>query len=171
MKFIKLLWILPGLLLIAACSQQATDNDLTDWRGMQLKDIRTQNQFTVNEFDNPVILESFAVWCPLCTKQQVELQKLHELMEVVTISVNTDPNEDEQAVLQHIESNRFTGLYAVAPKEFTQSLIDEFGVGVVNAPSVPKILICPDGTTHFMKKGVTLVEQLQSEINTLCQNG
>jgi hypothetical protein len=64
--------------------------------------------------------------------------------DVVHISLDTDPNEDEAKVREHIERNGFGWYFAVAPEELTKALIDEFGLTVVSAPSAPVVFICPD---------------------------
>jgi thiol-disulfide isomerase/thioredoxin len=136
----------------------------------QLTDARTGNSFTLNDFkDKPIVLESFAVWCPTCTKQQREIGKLHELVgdKIVSIALNTDPNEDISLVKEHVEKNNFDWRYAVAPKEVVESLIDQFTIKVVNAPSAPVIILC-NGESYFLKNGVKSAEEIKSEIDTKC---
>lgn len=137
------------------------------WMDAELKDVRTQEAFKISDFKGkPVLLESFAVWCPICTKQQEEIKKLHEEIgdSVVSVSLDTDPDEDEAFVKEHIEKNGFDWRYAVSPVEITRSLIDDFGVGIVNAPSAPVILICEDGSARQLDRGVKDVDELKEEI-------
>jgi len=142
------------------------------WMEFELKDINSGETFKISDFKGkPVLLESFAVWCPFCTKQQEETKKLHEEVgdSVISISIDTDPNEDESKVLEHTQENGFTWRYAISPTELTQSLIDEFGVSIVNAPSVPMILVCEDGSFKKLGSGVKKVNELKAEIAN-CQN-
>ena len=137
------------------------------WQFIELTDVRTGVKFTVNSFfGKPVLLESFAVWCPTCAKQQEEIKKLHEEIgdSVVSISLDTDPNEDAQRVLKFIEENDFGWYYAVSPVEMTQLLVDDFGNSIVNAPSAPVILICEDGSYKRLENGVKRVDELKGEI-------
>jgi thiol-disulfide isomerase/thioredoxin len=139
------------------------------WRETSLKDVRTGNSFKVSDFSGkPILLESFAVWCPKCTSQQKIIKDLHEELgeSVVSISLDTDPNEDESQVLSHIQNNGFDWYYAVSPTEITKNLVDEFGTGIVSAPSVPMILICPDGSAEKLKTGSKSVEFLKDKINS-----
>ena len=134
----------------------------------KLKDIRTGENFKISDFsDKPVLLESFAVWCPTCTSQQREIKKLHEEVgeSVVSISLDTDPNEDEARILQHISSNNFEWYYAISPVELTRALIDEFGISIVNAPSAPVILIC-NNEARKLDSGVKSVSELKKEIES-----
>jgi thiol-disulfide isomerase/thioredoxin len=138
------------------------------WLSFELKDIRTGQKFRIDEFDKPVLLESFAVWCPLCLKQQKELKRLHEEIgeSFISISLDTDPNEDEARVLEHIERNNFNWRYAVSPAEVTKELIDEFGPSVVNAPSTPIILICSPEKYRILQFGIKNIDELKSAISS-----
>jgi thiol-disulfide isomerase/thioredoxin len=142
------------------------------WRTAEFSDVRTGERFSIADLqDRPILLESFAVWCPTCLKQQKEIEKLHDIIgdEAVSISLDTDPNEDEAKVLEFLDENGFSWYYAVSPREVTQSLIDEFGVTVVNAPSAPVVLICGD-QHEFLSSGVKTVDDLQAAIGS-CRNG
>jgi len=46
----------------------------------------------------------------------------------------------------------------------TRALVDEFGVGFVNAPQAPVLLIREDGAVKLLKKGVKSASELKSEI-------
>lgn len=142
-----------------------------DWKNIELIDVATGKKFKVNDFQGkPVLLESFAVWCPTCLQQQKQMKELirTEGEAVVHISLDTDPNEDESQVKNHIEQNEFDWYFAVSPIELTQSLIDEFGITIVNAPGAPVILICPDQSSRLLGRGVKSPEQLKSEIEKGC---
>jgi thiol-disulfide isomerase/thioredoxin len=145
----------------------------TFWREKEIRDVQTDQLFTISEFvGKPILLESFAVWCPTCTKQQNEIKRLHKNFvgdSVVSISLDTDQNENMQKVLDHINENDFNWWYAISPSDMTQSLIDEFGVGIINAPSAPVVLICPDGTARQLGSGVKSAESLLAEIES-CTN-
>ena len=141
------------------------------WIDFELKDIATGKTFKISDFNNkPVLLESFAVWCPTCTKQQRIIKDLHKEVgdSVVSISIDTDPNEDESRVLGHINNNGFNWYYAIAPVEMTKSLINQFGIGIVNAPAAPMVLICADGNVRKLGSGVKSVETLKIEISKGC---
>ena len=149
--------------------------NIIDWKEYELTDINTGKTFKISDFKGtPILLESFAVWCPTCTKQQNIVKKLHEEPgfseeELISISIDTDPSEDEQRIRDHIESNGFTWYYAISPIELTQSLINEFGNSIISAPSVPMILICEDGSFRKLGGfGSRSVDKLKSEIAKGC---
>ncbi len=132
----------------------------TSWRTTELTDVRSGETFTVDSFERPVVLESFAVWCPKCDRQQRQLAELDD--SVAVVSLNTDPNEDAEKVREHAEENGFDWRYAVAPAEMTQSLVDEFGTAVTNAPSTPVIVACQDGTATFMSGTINTPEEIMN---------
>jgi len=141
------------------------------WYTTVLEDVNSGERFSVSTFaGKTVLLESFAVWCPACTEQQKQTKKLDEELgdAVISISIDTDPNEDADFVREHTKRNGFTWRYAIAPKEFTLSLIDEFGFRVVNAPAVPLILICEDGSRRMLRRGVKSADDLKAEIAKGC---
>jgi len=132
----------------------------TSWRTMELTDVRSDETITVDGFEKPVVLESFAVWCPSCSQQQRKLAKLDD--SVAVVSLNTDPNEDAEKVRTHAEENGFDWYYTVAPAEMTKSLVDEFGTAVTNAPSTPVIVACQDGTATFMSGKINSPEEIMT---------
>ncbi|MAF50654.1 MAG: hypothetical protein CMH64_01050 [Nanoarchaeota archaeon] len=143
--------------------------ETTSWQNTPLKDVSSGKSFKISDFRGKnILLESFAVWCPVCTKQQKEIQKLHNDPNLAIIELDTDPNEDETKVLEHINRNNFKGLYAVAPKSLSDALVDEFGLGVISAPSAPVVLICEDGSSRFLKRGVKKADKLREEIAAGC---
>jgi len=138
-----------------------------DWMEVILKDVRTQENFKINDFsDKPILLESFAVWCPTCTQQQKIIRGLHEEIgeDFVSISLDTDPNENEGKILEHITRNGFDWYYAISPIDLTKALIVEFGPGFVVAPSAPVVLICPNGSFEKLPSGVKTSTELKTFI-------
>lgn len=143
------------------------------WMDIELKDVRTGEQFKVSDFKGrPILLEVFAVWCPTCLSQQKEMQKLKEKGgdTVVRISLNMDPNEDEAKVRKHIEEHGLDWYFAISPPELTKALIDEVGLAILSAPLSPVILICEDQSVRLLPGGVKSAEALVSEIEKGCKN-
>lgn len=146
-------------------------SDSNNWRNIKLKAVSSQETFTISELSSdskkPILLESFAVWCPKCTELQKEIQKLKsETDNFIPVSVDTDANEDEQKVKAHIARYGFDWRYAVAQSEFTKSLINEFGVQIINAPSEPVVVLCPSGKTNFLGAGSKSSEKLKQGIDS-----
>ncbi|MFC2095345.1 TlpA family protein disulfide reductase [Candidatus Bipolaricaulota bacterium] len=157
----------------AAQSEQPEQDEmivLPDWASTELYDVVTGELFRISDFaGKPILIESFAVWCSTCLRQQKEMARLIELAgdAIVHVSLDTDPNEDIDKVLSHTQRHEFEWLFSVAPIEMTQALIDEFGLTVVNAPRAPVILIDADGNARLLPNGVKTAEELLEEIGEL----
>jgi cytochrome oxidase Cu insertion factor (SCO1/SenC/PrrC family) len=174
MRFAVAVLLTLFLLLGLAGAAWAADEESTAaepavaWLATELTDVSTGETFTLAEFaGTPVLLESFAVWCPICTNQQKQVRALHEEVgdEVISIALNTDPNEDRDKVAAHIARHGFDWRYAVAPAELILALKEEFGVGILNAPSAPMVLICGDQSVREMlKRGVKRPNFLQEQV-------
>lgn len=133
------------------------------WRSAELTTVRGGESFSIGSLDGPVVVQSFAVWCPKCQQQSEQLAQLGDSATVV--GLNTDPNEDAEKVRQHAKSNGFDWRFAVAPTEMTDSLIDRFGTTVTNAPSTPIIVAC-EGTAEFLSGEVNPAD----EVATVAEN-
>lgn len=138
------------------------------WRSAELKDVNSQEVFKISDFlGETILLESFAVWCPTCTKQQKITKDFEkEFPNIISISLDTDASEDEDRILQHTTSNGFDWRYAISPIDVTQSLVNEFGVGIVNAPLVPMVIICPDGKAGKLPNNIKDINELKAAIAT-----
>ena len=167
---------LVGIVLASGCastSTPATDGTSAEtWMDIVLTDVVTGETFSIGDFKGkPILLESFAVWCPTCRRQQQEVKELksREVDAIIHISLDTDPNEDEAKVKEHSETYGFDWYFAVAPIELTNDLIDEFGLAVVNAPGAPVMLICEDQSSRLLRSGVKSADDLLEEIQKGCQ--
>ncbi len=165
--------LITGLLLMFTAIGAVSLSGDTDegWADIKLKNVNTGKNFTISDFEGkPVLIETFAVWCPTCTKQQKEIKRLHEELgdSFVSISLDVDPNESGKLVKKHASKNGFGWYYAVAPPELTKLLIKQFGTAIVNAPSAPVIIICEDHEARLLKRGVKSSEQLKIELEKEC---
>jgi len=128
------------------------------WRPAELRTVRDDEQFSIESLDGPVVVQSFAVWCPKCERQSENMRDLDD--SVTVVGLNTDPNEDAEKVREHAESNGFDWRFAVAPTDMTESLIDEFGATVTNAPSTPVIVACESGESTFMSGSIQTADEI-----------
>ncbi len=170
-----LVLLLVSLPLLAACGQEslpAAEPDTPAWMNVELTDVATGDIFRISDFrGKPILLESFAVWCPTCLQQQKEMKELRERGEgdIIHISLDTDPNEDADQVREHLERNDLDWYFAIAPIQLTQALIDEFGLEVVNAPGAPVILICEDLSAKKLRSGVKSADSLVQYVEEGCE--
>lgn len=164
--------LLVGVVLLAGIAfvQQPTPAEggnatATDWQQVPLTDVRSGETFTIAELEPPVLVETFAVWCPTCLRQQKEVQKLHrQHPQVTSVSLDVDPNEDAAKVRAHLEEHGFDWRFAVAPTRLTQQLRAEFGNSVLVPTQAPMILVCADGVRQLpngVKPAGTLWDHVQ----------
>lgn len=139
------------------------------WRETSLTDVRSGESFTIAGFEGrPVLIEFFAVWCPICTRQQVQLRGAVDAVDdLVAISLNTDPNESAEQVRDHLSSYEgFDWRYAVAPPEMVRAFIDDFGSVIANPPSAPVVRVCPDGSASLLEsQGVKSTDTLVAALD------
>jgi thiol-disulfide isomerase/thioredoxin len=153
--------------LAVKSSGQGNSIGSTEWQQIELKDVNSGETFTVGELEKPVLVESFAVWCSTCTRQQQEVKKFHEEADVKSVSLNVDSNEDENKIRQHTNQYDFNWRYAVSPPEMTRQLVNQFGNSMVHPPSAPMVLIC-ENSTRKLPNGVKPVSKLQEEVDKGC---
>ncbi len=147
-----------------------TDADAAAWATTPLEDVLTGETFVVEDFDRPVLLETFAVWCSTCLAQQRAANELHERVgdDVVTVALNVDQNEDAEAVRTHAEEHGFDWYWAVSPPAVTRSLTDQFGQTMASPPSAPVVLRCTGGGARRLEDGVKSADTLATEVDAGC---
>lgn len=178
----RILWTIAILTLMlilftTGCAQTAPETTPPTapgkaWMDYDLTNVTTGETFHISDFKGKtILLESFAVWCPTCLAQQREMSKIMESEgeDIVHISLDTDPNEDAAKVKDHVERNNLNWYFAVAPRELTEALIDEFGLEVVSAPRAPVVLICEDGSARLLRGGLKSADDILGEVEKDCQ--
>ena len=90
-----------------------------------LRDVVTGEEFRLADFAGRVIvLETMAVWCPLCTSQQEQLKRAREKLgdDVVFVSVDVDPNENEDVLSRYVESRGWDWSFVAPGADFARRL-------------------------------------------------
>lgn len=136
------------------------DGSTIEWTTVELATVRGDERFTIEELEGPVVIQTFAVWCPKCERQSANLAALADSTTVV--SLNTDASEDAATIREHANRNGFDWRFAVASTEVTNGLITEFGPSVTNAPSTPIIVACEDGRTEYRSGSVASTAELEA---------
>lgn len=137
------------------------------WRSAELTDILTDETFTVADQPGPVLLHSFAVWCPKCGRQHDHLKSLSEEVsdDVTLVSLNVDPNEDAATVREYAAADGYDWRFVVPPTAVTDSLIEAFGTSITSPPSVPVVVACPGGEASLLsQRGPKSVSYLTSHL-------
>jgi thiol-disulfide isomerase/thioredoxin len=119
------------------------------WATTELTDVATGETFRLADLaGRTVILETMAIWCTNCLRQQGHVYEALEQLDpdrVAYVLIDVDPNETPAALAQYRDRNGFTGIYAVADRDLARALAAEFGDQVLNPPSTPMIVIGSDG--------------------------
>ena len=135
------------------------------WYSISLNDARTGQAFSIESLKGKVILvETMAVWCSNCLKQQGEVKALHENFgqrdDFVSIGLDIDPNENEAQLKDYIEAKGFNWLYAVSPADVSREIASLHGDQFLNPPSTPILVIDRHGMAHPMPFGFKSAEDL-----------
>ncbi len=146
------------------------------WFGAALTDVRSGESFTLNDFKGKVVLvETLAMWCPSCKRQQIQVKALHEALgmdeDLVSIGLDIDPNENAADLKAYTESNGFDWIYAVAPAEVAREIGMLYGDQFLNPPSTPILVIDRHGEAHPMPFGVKSAADLQAFIEPFLKDG
>ncbi|MCV0402484.1 MAG: TlpA family protein disulfide reductase [Chloroflexi bacterium] len=132
----------------------------------ELTDVRSGETFTLAELsaDQPVIVETMAIWCTTCLSQQREVVKAHELADFHSVGINVDPNEVAADLADYAERQGFDWRFVKADAELVKLLTDRYGFGVTNPPSTPTFVIS-DGQVRALEFGrVRSAEELVAEL-------
>jgi hypothetical protein len=161
-------------------SQEVTNPDVTateptdsslSWTKIPLTDAVTGEQFTIDGLvkqGKPVLIHTFAVWCPACSMQ------LHESEDMLTnspdeftiVGIDIDPNENQDMVKRHIEKEKFVGHFAASPRELTRGLVSTFGTSF--ALELPQTVIVCSRTVNHIGSGLFKSQTLKSALSQVC---
>jgi len=139
------------------------------WFSAALTDARTGQAFSINDFKGKVVLvETMAIWCTTCLKQQGEVRALHEQFgnrdDLVSIGLGIDPNENADALKSYVESKGFDWLYAVPSVDVSREIASLYGDLYLNPPSAPMLVIDRHGDAHPLPFGIKSTDDLMQAI-------
>jgi thiol-disulfide isomerase/thioredoxin len=146
------------------------------WFEAELTDVNTGSTFKVTDFEDKVVLvETMAVWCPLCLQQQKQVQALLESLgdrdDFVSLALDIDPNEDAAFLQAHTDKNGFDWLYAVAPADVSREIGQLYGGQFLNPSSTPMLIIDRHGQVHPLPFGVKDAQTLQTALAPFLNEG
>lgn len=142
------------------------------WFGTPLTDARTGQTFSINNFKGKVVLvETMAIWCSNCLKQQGQVKALHEQLgardDFVSIGLDIDPNENAGALKSYVENKGFDWLYAVPSADVSREIAALYGDQFLNPPSTPIVVIDRHGNAHPLPFGIKNADDLMQAIQPL----
>jgi hypothetical protein len=144
------------------------------WFSVPLVDVHTGASFTIDELEGQVVLvETMAVWCSNCLRQQREVRALHTALgerdDFTSIALDIDPNENADILRNFATKNDFDWLYVVAPAEVASQFGQLYGQQFLNPPSTPILLIDRHGEVHTLPFGIKTAVDLQSSVENLLE--
>ncbi len=151
-----------------AMMEKPTESAMMDspaWFTASLTDVRTGASFSINDFKGKVVLvETLAMWCSNCKRQQGQVVALHGLLgqrdDFISLGLAIDPNENSAGLKTYVEFNGFDWLYAVAPADVSREIASLYGAQFLNPPSTPMLVIDRKGVAHPLPFGIKSAEDL-----------
>ena len=142
------------------------------WFGASLTDARTGQTFSINDFKGKVVLvETMAIWCSNCLKQQGQVKALHEQLgardDFISIGLDIDPNENADALKSYVEGKGFDWLYAVPSAYVSREIASLYGDQFLNPPSTPIVVIDRHGEAHSLPFGIKSADDLLQAVQPL----
>jgi thiol-disulfide isomerase/thioredoxin len=139
------------------------------WFSASLTDARTGQTFSINDFQGKVVLvETMAIWCSNCLKQQGQVKTLHEQLgardDFISVGLDIDPNENTAALKSYVESKEFDWWYAVPSNNVSREIASLYGDQFLNPPSTPIVVIDRHGEAHPLPFGIKSADDLMQAI-------
>jgi hypothetical protein len=130
-----------------------------------LTDATSGESFRIEDYRGKVVLlETLAMWCSNCYRQQSEVKLLHEKLgprtDFISLGLDIDPNENLADLKNYVEDNEFDWLYAVAPLDVARELGQLYSAQFLNPPSTPMLIIDRQGNVHTLPFGIKSADQL-----------
>ena len=150
--------------------------DLPDWFQAELTDVSTGDTFRIADYQGQVVLvETMAIWCSNCLRQQQEVKALHESLAGqegwLTVVLDIDPNENADNLKAYTDKNGFNWVYAVAPRGVAREIGQLYGDQFLNPPSTPMLIIDQHGEVHPLPFGAKSAESLQEALAQFLSDG
>ncbi len=139
------------------------------WFNSTLTAVNTGQDFTIADFHGKVVLlETMAMWCPNCKKQQQQVASLHQMLgekeDFVTVALDVDSKEDAAQLKKYAQDNKFNWIYAVAPLDVAQEIANLYGEQFLNPSATPMLVIDKTGTAHVLEFGVKGAAELKDAL-------
>jgi peroxiredoxin len=143
--------------------------EMPAWFSVALTNAANGESFTIQDFKGKVVLvETMAMWCPTCLRQQKEVQALHEQLgerdDFASIGIDIDLNENLADLKDYTAKNGFDWTYTVATADVAREIGNLYGQQFLNPPSAPMFIIDRHGEVHPLPFGVKSAADLQKAL-------
>lgn len=139
------------------------------WFSAELVNVRSGESFRIADYQGKVVLvETMAIWCSSCLRQQQQVKALHALLgerdDFISLGLGIDPNEEAEMLKDYTEQNGFDWVYAISPAEVSREVGQLYGAQYLNPPSTPILIIDQHGEAHTLPFGFKSAEDLFSAL-------
>jgi len=146
------------------------------WFSAALTNVNTGETFTINDFKGKVVLvETMAVWCSNCLKQQGQVKALHEQLgmrdDFISVGLDIDLNESADQLRSFTNGQGFDWYYAVASADVAREIASLYGDQFLNPPSTPILIIDRHGVAHPLPFGIKNADDLAKAIQPYLDEG
>jgi len=146
------------------------------WYSAGLTNASTGETFKIQNLKGKVVLvETMAMWCPTCLRQQKEVEALQEQLgqrdDFVSIGIDVDINENLADLKDYTAKNGFDWTYTVATPDVVREMGQLYGDQFLNPPSAPMLIIDRHGTAHPLPFGVKSAADLQKALEPFLKEG
>jgi thiol-disulfide isomerase/thioredoxin len=150
--------------------------ELPAWFSASLTDVNSGETLTVAALKGKVVLvETMAIWCSKCLRQQQEVKALHEALGpqdgLVTLVLDIDPNENAEHLRDYAAKHGFDWTYVVAPREVAREIGQLYGDQFLNPPSTPMLIIDRHGQAHPLPFGIKDAQSLMEALEPFLAEG
>lgn len=154
----------------SSCEIESQEPATEDWQAIEIADAHTCETFTLESIDRPVVIHTFADFCPTCQAHQDGVKDEYDEVgeDIMFLDLEIELNREPAHIAEYADERGYEWNFAVASPALTDSLIDEFGPDIANHARSPLIAVCPDGSTGTRDKGVG-VEEIQSFVERTCE--
>ncbi len=168
---LTLLLSLSGCVAQSGQSGEQETDDTFSWLNMPMKDVVTGETITIDELQGtgkPVIIHTFAIWCPACTKQLKASSFFARANpdSYILVGLDIDPNEDDYAVKNHVEKNNFAGYYATVDKTTSKEIVKALGAN--NLVTLPQTIVVCNGKISILGDTLFTSAELKDKVDSLC---
>lgn len=139
----------------ASFAGQALDIALQDYAG---------NTIRLGDFDGPLVINAWAVWCPFCVKELADFATVQKEFGDQVVIIAVDRAETRDATKDFTD-----GLGITQDMVFLLDPSDSF-YRAIGGFSMPETLfVKADGTIHFHKRGPMPVEEIRKRTQEIIQ--
>ncbi len=123
------------ILLIAASAALCTERQeegAAAWQETPITDLVTGEAFTIADLaasDAPVLIQTYADWCPACSAQLAEIARFQESNPGMAtfVLLSPDPAADPETMRERFLAAGVTGYAVVPPPGFSREMIGDLG--------------------------------------------